>query len=79
MKNASKILIAVGAGLAVGAILGVLYAPDKGSETRNKIAKSGKKLRDKFGRKIKHGKDQMKEQIKEVVEKVNGKVEEALS
>lgn len=79
MKNTSKILIAVGAGLAVGAILGVLFAPDKGSETRYKIGNSGKKLRDKFGRKIKHGKDEMKEQIKEVVEKVNGKLEEALS
>lgn len=72
MKNTTKILVAAGAGLAVGAILGVLFAPDKGSETRNKIAKSGKKMRDEFGRKI-------KDKMKETAEKVNGKMDEALS
>ncbi|HLG41541.1 MAG TPA: YtxH domain-containing protein [Chitinophagaceae bacterium] len=75
MKNTSKILIAAGAGLAVGAILGVLFAPDKGSETRHKIAESGKKLRDEFGRKIKEGKDKLKEKM----EKENGRVEEMMA
>ena len=30
------------AGVAVGAVLGILFAPEKGSETRKKIANKGK-------------------------------------
>ena len=35
-------------GIVIGAVLGVLLAPDKGSETRKKIAKGCEDLRDKF-------------------------------
>jgi len=72
MKSTSKILIALGAGLAIGGILGVLFAPDKGSETRKKISDNGKMLADKFGRKVKRGKEKLEEELS----KVNGVLEE---
>ena len=53
MNNTSKIFIAAAAGAVAGAILGVLFAPDKGSETRKKIADQKKKIagdiKNKFG------------------------------
>ncbi len=35
-------------GFAVGILAGVLFAPDKGSITRQKIAEKGNDLKDKF-------------------------------
>jgi len=35
-------------GVAVGVLLGVLFAPDKGSSTRRKIADQGRDLKDRF-------------------------------
>ena len=75
MKNTSKILIALGAGLAIGGVLGVLFAPDKGSVTRHKIADGSKKLADQFGRKIKLGKERLQNELKAMV---NSEVEEEL-
>ncbi len=46
MNTLTKIAIAAGAGLVSGAVLGVLFAPDKGENTRKKITDSGKKLTD---------------------------------
>jgi gas vesicle protein len=37
--DSGKVLVGVIAGVAIGALFGVLYAPDKGSETRHKISK----------------------------------------
>ena len=37
MKNSSSTLIGILSATAVGAIAGILFAPDKGSKTRNKI------------------------------------------
>lgn len=46
MKTGSKVLIALAAGLAAGAIAGVLLAPDSGKSTRKKIVDAGKDLMD---------------------------------
>lgn len=40
--NTSKVLLGILGGVAVGAIVGVLMAPDKGSNTRKKLMDSGK-------------------------------------
>lgn len=40
----SKLLI----GFAAGMVVGMLFAPDKGSETRRKISETGSDLKNKF-------------------------------
>ncbi|WP_461788861.1 YtxH domain-containing protein [Pedobacter sp.] len=49
MSDNSKVVVALLAGLAAGAALGILFAPDKGSDTRDKL---GQSLKD-FGDSIK--------------------------
>jgi len=72
MENTSKVLIALGVGFIVGGVLGVLFAPDKGSEIRHKIADTSKKITDKFKHNLKVGKEKLDEQLN----RVNDKVEE---
>ena len=51
MKS-GKVLLGMLAGVATGALLGILFAPDKGSQTRKKILSMGEdyadSLKDKF-------------------------------
>ena len=61
MKNTSKIMIAFGAGLAIGGVVGILFAPDKGLVTRRKLAEGGKKFADNFNRKVKSGREKLQE------------------
>jgi gas vesicle protein len=52
MNTLAKIAIAAGAGIVAGGVLGVLFAPDKGENTRKKITDSGKKLTDNVKEKM---------------------------
>ncbi|HEY5773928.1 MAG TPA: YtxH domain-containing protein [Chitinophagaceae bacterium] len=75
MKNTSKILIALGAGVAIGGVLGVLFAPDKGSVTRHKIAEGSKKLADNFNKEIRSGREKLQEEFS----KMNDVMEEEMA
>ncbi|MDB5011062.1 MAG: YtxH protein [Mucilaginibacter sp.] len=46
MNDNTKVVVALLAGLAAGAALGILFAPDKGDETRDKLTESLKNLGD---------------------------------
>jgi gas vesicle protein len=69
----SKVNVVIGAlaGIAVGALLGVLFAPDKGTETRKKIASKSKEstdaLKDKFNEFVDNITDRFDHMKKEAV------------
>lgn len=44
--NSSKLILGILGGVAVGALLGVLFAPEKGSKTRKKIVDKSKGFAD---------------------------------
>lgn len=46
--DTGKVILGALAGLATGAILGILFAPEKGTETRKKIANKGKDAADEL-------------------------------
>ena len=43
--NASKVLMGVLGGVALGAVAGILFAPAKGTKTRKRIMKKGNNLK----------------------------------
>jgi gas vesicle protein len=50
--SAGKVLLGVLAGVAVGATLGILFAPDKGSSTRKKISNKSDEYADELENKF---------------------------
>src|SRR5688500_13572014 len=70
--SSGKVLASVLAGAAAGAILGILFAPDKGTETRRKIAEKGAGLADSVRNKVSEYSDVIAEKYDSVKEKITG-------
>jgi gas vesicle protein len=60
-----KVLLGVLAGVAIGAALGVLFAPDKGWNTRKRITKKGEDLT-----------NDLRDKFEEFLDSISGKVDE---
>lgn len=70
----TKLLSAVLLGAATGAVLGLLFAPDKGSETRKKISKKT----GEFGDAVKNKFTEFGETISEKIENIKGDAQDMM-
>ena len=75
MNKTGKILTAFVAVATAGAIVGILFARDKGSKTRRKIKEQGRKVIDDIEYNFRKGKEKLNELKDDIVETVNEKVE----
>jgi gas vesicle protein len=57
-------LLALLTGAAIGAGVGLLYAPDKGEKTRKKLKKNADKAKKEFSKKVKETTDDLSVQAK---------------
>ena len=73
--SATKILSGVLIGAAAGAIIGVLFAPDRGSETRRKISQKGNDLTDALKNKFNDFVDSVSEKFQGAREKASEMVD----
>ncbi len=76
MKKSGNVIGALLLGAAVGAALGILLAPDKGSETRKKIAGGAKDFTDDLKKKAKEAADKFKSKADEASDYAEGKLDE---
>jgi gas vesicle protein len=64
--STSKVLLSLLAGAVVGAAVGILFAPDKGSETRRKISEESNDLANNLKNKFNDFVDEAKEKFSSI-------------
>lgn len=78
-SNTGQTLLALLTGAAIGAGLGILYAPDKGSETRDKLSKEAKKAQKKLSKQIRETSSNLSEKAQKARLSFEQKLNETLS
>ena len=79
MANTGNTLLALITGAAIGAAVGLLYAPDSGDETRKKISKETKKAQEEFNKKYKETSSNLSSKAKKARKDFESHLEETLS
>jgi gas vesicle protein len=69
--SVKKVLIGVLTGAAIGATLGIMFAPDKGSTTRRRFSRKGYDYSDELEEKFNELIDSITKQFETVVAEVN--------
>ncbi|MBK0380221.1 YtxH domain-containing protein [Mucilaginibacter segetis] len=77
MNDSTKAAVALLVGLAAGAALGILFAPDSGSETRDKLSESLKNLGDSIRETAAAEIDNLVDLKEKVVDNIKNKVRSA--
>lgn len=78
LNGIGKVVGALAVGALVGAVLGVLFAPEKGSRTRNNIVDGAKDLADDIKRKLKNEAEALRQKANDLEEQAREKVEETI-
>ncbi|MCS6928298.1 MAG: YtxH domain-containing protein [Saprospiraceae bacterium] len=73
MKRESILLGFLG-GLAIGAAIGILFAPDKGERTRERLRRKGEEYLDDVREKLNDLVEEMAEKFENVVDEVVGQM-----
>ena len=75
--STEKVIIGALTGIAVGALLGVLFAPDKGTETRSKIVSKGEDTIHELKLKVSNLMDKIAEKVHEEEREISKKIKKA--
>lgn len=77
--STGKTLIALASGAAIGAVLGILFAPDKGDNTRKKIKDGYKDLEKDMKARLANAKVDLEDTYQDLVSNMSYKTEDVIT
>lgn len=79
MSKSGNTLLALITGAAIGAGIGILYAPDRGDKTRKKLQKNAKKQQEKLAKQLNETRSNLTDTAKKARANFEVKLNETLS
>ncbi|WKK76985.2 YtxH domain-containing protein [Marivirga salinae] len=72
--NTAKTILGIVAGITTGAVIGVLFAPEKGRDTRRKMIKRSTDLSDAIDKRIESKFEEYERKLDEMVKDLTGRI-----